>query len=514
MLGRDPKMFASGRHDRAFYQEMWQSLNSSGRWQGEIWDRRKSGDVYAKWLTINTLYNADGSVHRRVARFSDITKKKQSEELIWKHANFDMLTHLPNRRMFRDRLEQELLKSQRARLSLALLFIDLDQFKEVNDTLGHDMGDMLLKEAARRITECVRTSDTVARLGGDEFTVVLSELPDNSHVERIAQDIIARLAEPFQLRDELVYISASVGITMYPDDADNLEQLLKNADQAMYVAKNQGRNRYSYFTPSLQEAAQHRARMIADLRGALAAGQFRIYFQPIVELATGRINKAEALLRWQHPVLGMVSPMEFIPLAEETGLITDIGDWVCRESALLARRWNELCPDGFQVSINKSPVEFMDEGETSRTASLLGYMKELGLSGKSFVVEITEGLLLDADERVQQSLIGFRDAGIQVAIDDFGTGYSSLAYLKKFDIDYLKIDKAFVQQLETDENDMALSEAIVVMAHKLGLKVIAEGVETEGQRQRLLAAGCDYGQGYLFARPLPAEAMEELLKKS
>ena len=510
--GKNPKIFSSGRHDQAFYQAMWNSINITGQWQGEIWDRQKSGEIHANRMAINTIRNIDGSVHRYVLLFSDITEKKLSEELIWKQANFDTLTGLPNRRMFRDRLLQGVKKSDRTSLPLALLLIDLDQFKEVNYTLGHDVGDILLQEAARRFLACMRESDTVARLGGDEFAVILGDLTDTGHVDDVAQKIIDRLAQPFYLGSEVIYASASIGITLYPNDASDLDALMKNADQAMYVAKNRGRNRYSYFTQSLQEAAQTRLRLTNDLRGALAGGQFRVYYQPVVDLSTERIHKAEALLRWEHPERGMVNPMEFIPLAEDSGLINEIGDWVFRESARWAKHWSQkFCAD-FQVSVNMSPVQFRAEGK-GFADKWLHHLQELQLPGKNMVIEITEGLLLNAESGIVDKLLVFRDAGIQVAIDDFGTGYSSLSYLKKFDIDYLKIDQSFVRNLATDPNDMALSEAIIVMAHKLGLKVIAEGVELEGQSDMLADAGCDFAQGYLFSRPVPPEQFEKLLQR-
>ncbi|MFZ2524530.1 MAG: EAL domain-containing protein, partial [Candidatus Ferrigenium altingense] len=441
----------------------------------------------------------------------DITRQKKSEEMIWNQANFDTLTGLPNRHMFYDRLTQDIKKAHRAGLKTALLFIDLDKFKEVNDTLGHSMGDILLQEAGRRISGCVRETDTVARLGGDEFTVILAELADTGSVERIAENILQIMAKPFRLNDEMAYVSASIGITLHPNDATEAEDLLKNADQAMYAAKNGGRNRFSYFTPSMQQTAQARLRLTSELRGALAGGQFRIHYQPIVNLATGRIIKAEALIRWQHPERGMISPIEFIPLAEETGLIVEIGDWVFREAARQLKQWRTLYNPGFQISVNVSPVQLSNTIGNSYKA-WFGYLQELGLPGQNVVIEITEGLLLGADSGITGKLLEFRDAGIQVAIDDFGTGYSSLSYLKKFDIDYLKIDQSFVRDLVTDPDDMALSEAIIVMAHKLGLKVIAEGVETEAQRKLLTEAYCDYAQGYLFSKPVPAEAFEELLK--
>ena len=440
---------------------------------------------------------------------STVNSFKKSEEMIWKQANFDSLTGLPNRHMFRNRMEEELKRAHCASLSFALLFIDIDRFKDVNDTLGHHMGDKMLKEVAHRIGACVRVTDMVARLGGDEFTIIISDTADTGSIERVAQNILQILVEPFQLEDEITYVSASIGITLYPNDATEIDDLLKNADQAMYLAKDKGRNRFSYFTHSMQEAAQARLKLINDLRGALAANQFRVHFQPIVSMSTGHIHKAEALIRWQHPERGLVSPMEFIPLAEETGLIFEIGDWVFHESARWVKHWRDLYNTEFQVSVNKSPIQFYKDGDDH--SAWLNHLHSLGLPGQSLVIEITEGLLLHSEAPITGALLTFRDAGIQVAIDDFGTGYSSLSYLKKFDIDYLKIDKSFISNLATGSSDMALSEAIIVMAHKLGFKVIAEGVETEAQRDLLTAAGCDYAQGYLYSKPVPPEEFEVLL---
>jgi diguanylate cyclase (GGDEF)-like protein len=414
--------------------------------------------------------------------------------------------------MLLDRLKTDLIRSQRERSRLAILFIDLDHFKEVNDTLGHHQGDILLVDAARRIGACVRKSDTVARLGGDEFTVILSELDRTERVEQIAQQIIDSLRAPFSLGQEQAFVSASIGITLYPDDALDIDDLLKHADQAMYAAKDAGRNRYAYFTPTLQIAALNRMRLTNDLRGALKANQLALYFQPIVHLASGRVHKAEALIRWQHPQRGMVSPYEFIPLAEVSGLILDIGQWVFHAAAGWAERWRREVDADFQISINQSPLEF--QREDGGYGAWLEHLRALGLPGQALVVEITEGLLLDANTIVSDKLLQLRDAGIQVALDDFGTGYSSLSYLKKFDIDYLKIDRSFTRNLAPDSSDMALSDAIIVMAHKLGLKVIAEGVETPEQRDLLAAAGCDYGQGYLFAKPMPAADFDAFLRAS
>jgi diguanylate cyclase (GGDEF)-like protein/PAS domain S-box-containing protein len=470
---------------------------------------RPDGSVVWVDASITALPGTGTQPALHLCMIEDITEKKQTEALIWQQANFDTLTQLPNRRMFHNRLERAIVKSRRDNTRIAILFIDLDHFKEVNDTLGHHQGDILLVDAARRIGACVRESDTVSRLGGDEFTVILGELADIGRVETIAQNIIDSLRAPFQLGQEQAFVSASVGITLYPDDASSVDDLLKHADQAMYAAKDAGRNRFSYFTPALQVAALNRMRLTNDLRGAVKAGQMELYFQPIVHLRSGRIHKAEALVRWRHPLRGMVSPLEFIPLAESSGLIHEIGEWVFQESARWIQRWRAEVDPQFQVSVNQSPLEFQREGGYEGWMRLLN---ELGLPGQSMVIEITEGLLLDASNAVTKKLLQLRDGGIQVALDDFGTGYSSLSYLKKFDIDYLKIDRSFTRNLAPNSSDMALSDAIIVMAHKLGLRVIAEGVETPEQRDLLARAGCDYGQGYLFAKPMPAAEFDAHLR--
>lgn len=512
--GQHIRMLYCDLNGHGFYTEMNNEIREKGEWQGEMRQRRKNNEEYVIWLTINTIKDKDGQPYRRVALFSDITDKKQSEHLIWKQANYDTLTGLPNRRMLLEYLGAEIKSADRNRNHFALMFLDLDYFKEVNDTLGHAMGDLLLIETASRLKSCVRDTDVVARLGGDEFTVVLSAMEDHKGIERVAEHILRRIAEPYVLGEETAYISASIGITLYPDDATSIEGLLKHADQAMYAAKDQGRNRFNYFTPSMQEYAKYRMRLIQDLRQAVVNKEFELHYQPIVTMTTGEVLKAEALLRWFHPERGYVSPAEFIPVAEDTGLIVEIGNWVFEQAARQSAQWRKTLGVEIQISVNKSPIQFRDEGTLLH--NWLELLQELDVTGTGVCVEITEGLLLDASMGVTEKLLAYRDAGVQVSLDDFGTGYSSLAYLKKFDIDYLKIDQSFTRNIDTDESDQTLCEAIIVMAHKLGMKVIAEGVETEAQRQVLLNAGCDYGQGYLFSKPVSASefARQHLVKEA
>jgi diguanylate cyclase (GGDEF)-like protein/PAS domain S-box-containing protein len=473
---------------------------------------RKSGAQMWASVATNPIFDATGRYLGALALVTDITQQRASAERIWHQANYDELTGLPNRYMFMDRLRHEIRKADRTAAFLALLFVDLDRFKEVNDRLGHAMGDMLLAEAARRIASCVRSSDTLARLGGDEFTVILAGLDRVGSVDRIAQSIISALAQPFVLGEESAEISASIGIALYPPDAKELGDLLARADQAMYASKNAGRNRFSYFTPDLQEAALARQNIAGDLRRAIAGQQFEIVYQPIVSLQTGVVHKAEALLRWRHPTRGLLSPAEFIPFAETNGLIVEIGDWVFREVALQVRRWQQTIDPTFQISVNKSPVQF--RRDVTLYQGWLDYLRELGLPAESIVIEINEGVLLDGVDKVIERLRQYRAMGLQVALDHFGTGYSSLSHLKRFDIDYVKIDQAFAATLEDDAGDLALCEAIIVMAHKLGLKVVAEGVETRVQRALLQDAGCDFAQGFMFGHPMPAQEFEVMARAS
>jgi len=480
--------------------------------------RIRCADGSWKWVLTRGMVisrDTDGKPLRMIGTHTDISQRKAAEATIWQQANFDSLTSLPNRRLLRERLLQELKKCRRDGLQLALLYIDLDRFKEINDTLGHDLGDVLLVQAAQRIAACLREVDTVARMGGDEFTVIVTSLQQASDLENVLQKLLTALSAVFHLDTEQAFISASIGVTIYPDDAQDLEDLQRNADQALYVAKDAGRNRYSFFTPALQQAAQWRSQLTQDLRTALAdtadITQFRLVYQPIVELASGAVYKAEALLRWQHPLRGLISPAEFIPVAESSRLIVELGEWVFQQACEQVQQWRTTMHPHFQISVNKSPVQF--ESPNPLHLRWSEQLRRRGLGGDSIAVEITEGLLLSTSDSVLQQLLDMGQDGIQVSLDDFGTGYSSLSYLQKFDIDYLKIDQSFVRQLATNPTSQVLCHAIIAMAHALGLKVIAEGVETEPQHHLLRRAGCDFAQGYLFSRPVPAAGFEQVCQK-
>lgn len=484
-----------------------------GVFRGETYRKTKSGKILPVQRYISPVKDKQGEVKGYVTVLSDISEKKHAENLIWRQANFDSLTGLPNRLMFNHRLKQEIAKMNRANRPLALMFLDLDHFKEINDTLGHDMGDELLKEAAKRIMSCVRETDEVgfseniARLGGDEFTIMLTEVIDQESTEMIAQRVLNKLSQPFQLNNELVHISASIGIVIaQPHEQLDTETLVKYADIAMYDAKQKGRNCYSHFSQTMLIAAQKRRRLINDIYQALQHQEFQLVYQPIIDLETNAVIKAEALIRWYHPTEGLVNPVDFISVAEDAGIIVEIGDWVFREAVKQSNIWREKIHPDFQVSVNKSPVQInIAEGDR---LNWLSYMAENNLPAKSVAIEITEGLFLNNNAVVSDKLLAYRDAGVEISLDDFGTGYSSLSYLQKFDIDYIKIDQSFVQNLTTSRDNLVLCEAMIVMAHKLGIKVIAEGIETSEQLEVLQDAGCDFGQGYVFSKPLSTKAFE------
>jgi len=452
--------------------------------------------ITAIW--IYTLYKAKESL-------------RVSEAKIRQQANFDSLTGLYNRHKFYEILSEEIDQAKDHGENFALFFLDLDEFKEVNDTLGHAIGDALLRRVANRLRNRVRSRDIVARLGGDEFTIIISNVKNIDDLKSIAKNVCEAISSEFMIQGHSINVSTSIGITCYPHDAETDEEILINADQAMYTSKNNGRNRYTFFNDSMREARIERSQTLQDLRFAVENDELELFYQPIVDLQTGKLIKAEALIRWHHPEKGLVFPGTFIELAEESGIINEIGEWSFQSAALKAAKWRkEYAPD-FQISLNTSPIQYRESG--INVESWGDFLTENGVHGSAIIVEITEGLLMESNHAIKNKLLALRDNGIEVAIDDFGTGYSSLSYMKKFDIDYLKIDQSFIATLSPDSEDMALCEAIIVMAHKLGCKVVAEGIETMNQYQLLKDVDCDAGQGYLFAKGLPADEFEELLIK-
>lgn len=440
-----------------------------------------------------------------------IDERKRYETEIWRQANFDTLTGLSNRSLFMDRLDRALAYARRHSYKLALLFIDLDRFKDVNDTLGHAHGDLLLQEAARRLQDCVREMDTVSRLGGDEFTVILPEMVENISAATVAGTILTSLSRPYELDGQETKLSASIGITIFPQDGEDPGMLLQNADTAMYRAKAEGRNTFRYFTWEMNREAGGRAALEADLRHALKQGEFELYYQPILNTLDGRLIGAEALIRWVSPKRGMVGPDEFIPLAEESGLIVPIGDWVMRQAAADLAGWDEMGIVLEQLSVNLSTLQFQAKGFTRKILEFLGSQPHLH---SRLYFEITESVFIDEGTEPGARLAKLREEGIGIDIDDFGTGYSSLGYLKRFPVDKIKIDRSFIRDVTIDPEDASLCEAIIAMAHHLKLGVVAEGVETHQQLQFLQRRGCDYAQGYLFGRPMPVEQFTEYMKEN
>lgn len=493
------------------HQQVQHAIRTKKPFSHELFYRSPAGVEGVYEYIFTPVTNPVGKVEAVAGTARDITARKAAAEEVWRNANYDLLTGLPNRRLFHDRLEQEVKHAERTGMSIALLFIDLDRFKDANDRLGHDAGDLLLRQAAERIRACIRQKDTVARLGGDEFTVILTDIDATDQVRTVAEKILATLARPFSITQEIVHISGSIGIAQYPQDANTPDRLIRNADQAMYAAKSGGRNRYAFYTDELKSATRARSRLIADLRNAMQQAQFVVYYQPIVDLSDGRIRKAEALLRWLHPQIGLILPGEFLGLAEETGMMSDIGNWVFGEAASHAQEWQTMLGQPFQVSVNMSPPQLAAAAHSMRWDA---YRKQIGLASDSISIEIAESMLLDVAGEAADSLAELRHAGIALSIDNFGAGYSSMTYLRNVDADYLKIDHSFVQQTAADKQGRTIAETIIVMAHKLGLKVVAEGVETSEQRDWLTEAGCDYAQGFLFGRPLPVPEFTRLLQST
>ena len=514
-VGRTPSFLQSGRHDRTFYQQMWATLKQEGFWQGEIWNRRKNGKIYAEWLTISAVFGPDGRVTHYVGSFSDITQNSEAQAEIHRLAYYDPLTHLPNRRMLQDRLGQALAATARNGQNGAILFLDLDNFKTLNDTRGHDIGDKLLAEAAQRLKASVREIDTVARLGGDEFVVILEDMGADAgeaaiQVRLVGEKLREILAQPYDLDGRQFYCTASIGVSLFGEHGTTVEEMLKHADLAMYHSKTGGRNTLHFFDPAMQAALDTRSALEGELRQALARGELRLFYQPQVDGARHAIG-AEALLRWAHPGRGLVAPDKFITLAEETGLILPIGYWVLQTACAQLKVWEgDPRTRHLQLAVNVSARQFRQPDFVAQVRQVL---LETGADPTRLKIELTESLVLDDVADTIKKMTDLRSQGVGFSMDDFGTGYSSLTYLKQLPLDQLKIDRSFVRNLPADPNDAAIVQAIITMGQTFGLNVIAEGVETGAQHEFLGLRGCHAFQGYLFGKPVPIEEFEPLLVK-
>ena len=516
VVGKNPRrMLRSGRHKPEFYRAMWETIRNTGSWHGEIWDRRKNGEIYPKWLTITAVKRDDGVVTHYVGSHIDITDRKAAEEEIQYLAFYDPLTRLPNRRLLMDRLKQALVSSSRNGREGALLFIDLDNFKNLNDTLGHDMGDLLLQQVTQRLEACIRKGDTVARLGGDEFVVMLLDLSDQpidaaAQIETIGEKIRAALSLPYQLDTHAYRCSASIGITVFNGNRQATDELMKQADIAMYQAKKAGRNALRFFDRQMQENISARVSLESELQKALANHQFQLHYQIQVDSKLRPIG-AEALIRWLHSERGLVLPAQFIPLAEETGLILSIGQWVLETACTQLGAWQQdaLTRD-LTLAVNVSAKQFHQAGFVAQVQDTL---KRHAIDPARLKLELTESMLLEDIEDTIATMSALHETGVRLSLDDFGTGYSSLQYLKRLPLDQLKIDQSFVRDITVDRSDVAIVRTIVAMARSLDIAVIAEGVETEQQRQLLLENGCSHYQGMLFGSPMPIGEFEALLKQ-
>ncbi len=504
VIGRNPRLLKSGRHDRAFYQAMWAALQECGYWQGEVWNRRRDGELYPQWLTLNGVRDAGGAVTHYVGVFTDISKLRKTEERLTHLTHHDPLTDLPNRLLVMSRLEHAIERAQRRGGRLAVMMLDLDRFKNVNDSLGHQVGDALLRGVADRLRARLREEDTLGRLGGDEFMVLIEDLDTPEHAAQVADGIIGALAAAFALDNgQEVFMRASVGISLYPEDGTDYMALVRNADAAMYRAKAKGRNTYGFYTEDLTRSASARLELETRLRRALDNGEFVVHYQPVLRVADGALLGAEALVRWQPPGEEMVPPGAFIPIAEETGLIVPLGEWVLREACAQLRDWLAAGYRPGVMAVNLSVEQIRRQDVVCTLRSVLA---DTGLDAAQVELEITESSLMEQGGQATELLRDLKAAGVRLAIDDFGTGYSSLSYLKRFAIDKLKIDRSFIQDIADDRNDLAIAAAVVAMARALEIAVQAEGVEQPAQLELLRELGCGSYQGFLCSRPLPAAA--------
>jgi diguanylate cyclase (GGDEF)-like protein/PAS domain S-box-containing protein len=500
-VGQKSNLLRSDHHGPEFYRELWMILQREGRWEGEIWNRRKNGEAYLEWLSIGMIAGSDGKAVRYVGVFNDITELRRKDERIRHLAFHDPLTGLPNRALLLDRLEHSLALSLREQACLGVMFIDLDRFKHINDSLGHDIGDGVLTEVASRLTRCLRQSDTVARMGGDEFVVLLEHVDAPETYASLTEKIMTALAAPMTVGSHAIQIRASVGIACHPEDGSDVVTLMKQADAAMYAAKSAGRGTYRFFQAAMTEKAGQRLQLDMALRSAPANGELELFYQPKVSLATGALTGVEALLRWRHPQLGLVLPADFIPIAEESHTIVDIGNWVLEEACRQLLAWRAAGLGTIRVAVNVSARQFEDGDLVDRIASLT---RKYNIPPSSLEIELTESVVMASPKEISGVLGRLRELGATVALDDFGTGYSSLAYLRRLPIDVLKIDRSFVLNADCDDGDAQVVKMIIALAQALKLAVVAEGVETESQAEFLKCCGCLIGQGYLYSRPQSA----------
>ncbi|CAK0768354.1 diguanylate cyclase [uncultured Gammaproteobacteria bacterium] len=507
-IGKSPRLLKSDHHADEFYRGMWSELRETGRWQGEIWNRRKDGGAYLQWQTISAVLDGVGLPVRYVSVFTDITELHQKDERIKHQAYHDALTGLPNRLLLLDRLEQALAVARRDLTRVAVLFLDLDRFKLVNDSLGHDVGDRLLVTVAKRLQNAIARSDTVARLGGDEFVLVLGDFASTADVAHVAERLIVKLLEPVKLDGHKVHVTTSIGISIFPQDGEDARTMLRNADTAMYRAKEEGRNTFRFFDQSMTTRALERLDLEADLRQALERNQFMVYFQPKVSLSNHTILGLEALIRWCHPKRGMVSPLDFIPLAEETGLIVPIGAWVLRAACEQNQRWRAAGLPPLPVAVNLSARQFL---QPNLVETIFGILSDSGLPPNALEIELTESTVMSNSEQAIMIMRRLYEVGVRISVDDFGTGYSSLAYLKKLPISTLKIDRSFITDLVENGDDAAIVQTIIALGRSLRLEVVAEGVETIAQANFLDGNGCAIGQGFYFAKPMPGDQFPDWL---
>lgn len=508
VLGHNPNLFKSGWHDDSFYQEIWQSLRRKGCWQGEIWNRRANGEIYPQWQTINTVRDAAGTLSHYVAVFADISQIKRSQNELDFLAHHDPLTRLPNRLLIVERLNTALVRARRQGTRLGLMFIDIDRFKAVNDSMGHSAGDEILRSAAERMAPLCREPHTLARLGGDEFLVLVEDLAQTEDLTQLALGMQRAFSKPFEVGGRALHLSVSLGISLYPEDGSDAGELLKNADTAVSLAKNSGRNTYAFYTQALTHKAVRQLALESDLHQALKHDQLRIFYQPQVDLVTGSVVGMEALVRWQHPAMGLIPPGEFLPIAEHAGLMAAVDEFVLTGACQQMRRWRDAGLGLSTMAVNMSGY-WLERGDV--LACVDAALSGAGLPAECLELEVTEGEIMQRGDALMDVLDRLRSRGVKLSIDDFGTGYSSLLRLKRLPVTKLKIDRGFVMDLPGDESDAAIPGAIVALGQSLKLTITAEGVETAEQERILRELGCDLGQGYLYSRPVPAEEMDRWL---